>query len=127
MKNNADLFNVASFIAYFVSDGVIAGFKPALHDLVCNPFLPADCLFEIRTIALIKLIIGVCAAIAAYQLFKKTSTPVGTNIAVLPVGQAPVTQTTNPVVPGMQYAPIDAKGNVGESIPINGIQVKAGA
>ena len=100
--------------------------KP-LHDLFCNPAIPADCLFVVRLNAIIILTIKVCGGVSAYYLFRKTSVPVGTNIAAIPTGQAPVTQATNKEVPGMQYAPTDSKGNIGDSIPINGIQVKAGA
>ncbi len=127
MKNRADVFFVCSFIAAFVGPDVLSSISKPLHDLLCNPAIPADCLLDIRLVALLLLTVKVCGGISAYYLFRKTSMPVGTNIAAIPQGQAPVTQATNKEVPGMQYAPTDAKGNIGDSIPINGIQVKAGA
>lgn len=114
MKNNADALSFVGLVAAFGGQGVITGFQPEIHDLVC--FAPMDCHAEIWILALLKLITGMAGIVSAYYLLRKTSTPPGTTLAVVPNDQIPVTAPKNGIN-GPSYSPI-TPGSSGEPLSV---------
>jgi hypothetical protein len=114
VKTRADLLSFCGLLTAFGGQGVIAGFQPEIHDLVCST--PANCVIEIRILALLKLLTGIAGIISAYYLINKTSTPPGTTLAVVPHDQVPVTAPKNGIN-GPSYAPI-TPGSSGDPVSV---------
>lgn len=114
VKNRADLLSFCGLLTAFGGQGVITGFQPEIHDLVC--FVPTNCRVEIWIIAFLKLVTGVAGIISAYYLINKTSTPPGTTLAVVPHDQIPVTAPKNGIN-GPSYSPI-TPGSSGEPLSV---------
>ena len=115
MKNRSDAWSFIGLIAAFGGQGVITGFQPEIHDLVC--FTPVDCPWEIRILAVLKLVTGAAGIVAGYHLLRKTSTPPGTTLAIVPHDQIPVTAPKNGIN-GPSYSPI-TPGSSGEPLSVS--------
>lgn len=122
MKNRSDTWSFIGLVAAFGGQGVITGFQPQIQQLACGPFATTACGIEIEIIAVLKLLTGVAGIIAGYHLLRKTSTPPGTTLAVVPHDQVPVTAPKNGIN-GPSYSPI-TPGSSGEPLsvsPLKGI------
>lgn len=115
MQNKADNLSMVGLIAAFGGQGIIEGFVPQIHDLVC--FVPTTCQAETTIIAFFKLVTGIAGIVSGYYLIRKTSTPPGSNLSVIPKGQSPATVFTNGA-PGMSYALVN-EGGAGEVTTIS--------
>ena len=125
MRTSADNLSFAGLLAAFGGPGIIESFTPDIHDLVCLG--PEACRAETLIIAAANLTVGIAGIVSGYFLIRKTSTPSGSTLAVIPQGQVPATVLVNGSgVKGAAYSLVNA-GSSGEVTAITPAAPKTAA